>query len=947
MFLAPRKMRTAARPSNFRPNLETLEEIVCPTALSMAAQDDAFSVSHGKAIQAMNLCANDVTPATEASTVEIVSYPTKGYLYSDPFSGKWTYWAPYSEAGLATFEYRLVNGSEVSNVATVTIQIENSAPMISPTNFSVLHGRSTAIDLNGMVSDVDGDWTSITILQQPSHGSLWFDSWSGKYQYSSYSDFVGTDSFVFQASDGIVSTIPATVLVSVTDQAPTTSPPPLLHVLHGHSAQIDLSSLISDADGDSSSIQIVQQPEHGWLWFDSWTGTYQYSANWNHAGTDVFAFKANDGALDSAVATVTIQVENQAPVALAPSISVVHGRAVDVNLASFARDPDGDYLTVAIARQPEHGWLYFNSWSGTYQYSANFGYSGADSFAFVVCDGVSQSEVVQVPIIVTNIVPEVATPEQRTVLHGRSIPIDLRPYASDGDSDWLSIQLVTQPQHGWVWFDSWTGSYQYSADSNYVGEDGFAFKANDGASDSNIAVVPILVANSAPVASIPAAPSVRHGGSVELNLQDYATDADADWCSITITQQPAHGRIWFNAWSGRYVYSANYGYAGADSFAFAASDGASQSDNAIVNIAVTNNAPVALPPASMDLLHGGSIIVDLRSYVSDSDGDWPQIVITQQPSHGWIYFDTWSGIYRYYAEASFVGTDSFSFAASDGIASSEPVSVALNVTNNAPVVGSDRSYVLGKGQPISGIDFLAGASDADQDWLSADIVDQPDHGTLGYDWMSNTYTYYPEYGFTGLDKITYRIWDGAQYSDVATATLSVVAPSVTLTVETLSASLLRISGRVAGYHAANAFVELHGVANLSATADEDGFFTAETSNFALGELAAYAWTADGIQSDTASVAVAAPTPQFSAFTATNNGDNAWTIHGHVNDVLGQLLPVTFSGISSVAAKQAHLDVLGNFTLDVELADNEGGLLYASICDRWGRTGEASLEVQVG
>jgi hypothetical protein len=742
MFLAPRKMRTAARSSNFRPNLELLEDLVCPTALTLVAQNDAFSVSHGKAIQSLDLRGNDAIPATDAASVEIVSYPTMGYLSTDPFTGNWTYWAPYSEVGVASFEYRLVAGAAQSNVATVTIDIGNAAPSVSSKNLGVVHGRSVAVDLNALVSDAEGDGTSISILQQPSHGSLWFDSWSGKYQYAASSDFVGNDSFVFQASDGIAATSPATIAISVTNQAPTASSPTPLGVLHGQSVRIDLNSLVSDADGDFAAVQIVQQPEHGWLWFDSWKGTYQYYANGNYAGSDAFVFKANDGAQDSDVATVVIEVGNQAPVAWAPSISVVHGRTVDVKLGSYASDPDGDYLTIAIARQPDHGWLWFNSWTGTYQYSADFGYSGSDSFAFRVSDGVYQSAAIDVPIRITNAEPHVATPEPLDVLHGRSVSIDLRAYASDEDGDWLNLQLVTQPQHGWIWFDSWTGSYQYSADSTYVGQDSFAFKANDGESDSDIAVVPIVVTNSAPVISIPSASSVRHGGSTELDLQPYVTDADGDWCSITITQQPAHGWIWFNAWSGRYVYSADYGYEGADTFAFVAGDGASHGNTAVVNIDVTNVAPVAHTPTSMDVLHGGTVSVDLRSYVSDADGDWVDVVITQQPSHGWLYFDSWSGCYRYYADSSFVGSDSFTFAASDGIASSGSVSVILNVTNHAPAIGSDRSYVVGKGQMVSRIDLLAGASDVDHDWLSADIVEQPEHGTLGYDWITNSYAYY-------------------------------------------------------------------------------------------------------------------------------------------------------------------------------------------------------------
>jgi len=75
----------------------------------------------------------------------------------------------------------------------------------------------------------------------------------------------------------------------------------------------------SDPDGNSLTFSIVTSPGHGTL-----TGTppvVTYTPNLNFVGSDAFTFKANDGALDSAEATVSIVVQ-AGPVSLVVTGSV-------------------------------------------------------------------------------------------------------------------------------------------------------------------------------------------------------------------------------------------------------------------------------------------------------------------------------------------------------------------------------------------------------------------------------------------------------------------------------------------------------------------------------------------------------------------------------------------------------------------------------------------------
>ena len=72
----------------------------------------------------------------------------------------------------------------------------------------------------------------------------------------------------------------------------------------------------SDVEGDELGFSLVGDVGHGALSFGT-DGSYSYTPDLNFNGSDSFSFKANDGELDSNVATVSLTINpvNDAPVA--------------------------------------------------------------------------------------------------------------------------------------------------------------------------------------------------------------------------------------------------------------------------------------------------------------------------------------------------------------------------------------------------------------------------------------------------------------------------------------------------------------------------------------------------------------------------------------------------------------------------------------------------------
>jgi len=104
----------------------------------------------------------------------------------------------------------------------------------------------------------------------------------------------------------------------------------------------------TDADGDPLSAVLVGLPANGTLDLNA-DGSFTYTPNLNFNGSDSFIYKANDGTVDSNLATVTITVNpvNDAPIAV-PGGPYVVEEGGQLNLdGAGSYDPDGDPLSFA------------------------------------------------------------------------------------------------------------------------------------------------------------------------------------------------------------------------------------------------------------------------------------------------------------------------------------------------------------------------------------------------------------------------------------------------------------------------------------------------------------------------------------------------------------------------------------------------------------------------
>ena len=166
--------------------------------------------------------------------------------------------------------------------------------------------------------------------------------------------------------------------------------------------------------------------------------------------------------------------------------------AIVIDLLANASDIDSTTLTPAIIDGPANGTLTANV-DGTFTYTPNADWFGADSFTYRVRDEDLDSNLATVSINVTpvNDAP-VAVDDAITTLEDTPLTFDARANDYDIEGDQLTAWLMAAPQHGQVLLNA-DGSFTYTPVANYNGADSFTYRVKDDELESNVATVDITV----------------------------------------------------------------------------------------------------------------------------------------------------------------------------------------------------------------------------------------------------------------------------------------------------------------------------------------------------------------------------------------------------------------------------------------------------------------------
>ena len=242
---------------------------------------------------------------------------------------------------------------------------------------------------------------------------------------------------------------------------------------------------------------------------------------------------------------------------------------------------------------------------------------------------------------------------------------------------------------------------------------------------------------------------------------------------------------------GHFSFTPTTNFAGTTSFTYTISDGVGGRSTATATINVVNSAPVA--GNDHYTVHAGRTLdisaPGLLANDRDADGDALSVAVVNVSGLRGTLTPYADGHFSFTPTAGFVGTTSFSYTLSDGFGGNSTATVAIDVTNRAPVASDDRYAVeTGKTLEIAAPGLLANDHDGDGDALSVSQLNVTGlKGTIT-PYTDGHFRFVPTAGFTGTTSFSYKVSDGLGGSDSATVKIDVIAPTAGLPPELPSGS---------------------------------------------------------------------------------------------------------------------------------------------------------------
>jgi len=685
-----------------------------------------------------------------------------------------------SFTGNDSFIYSISDGRGGTDSATVNVTVVNESPVANNDSATVNSGETATLAVLANDSDPDGDNLSISGFSSRSATGAIISQSGNQLVYSRDANFSGNDSFSYSISDGRGGTDSATVNITVLNRAPV-AVNDATTVNAGTTATIAVLANDSDPDGDNLSISgLASQSAAGGT--ISLNGTQlQYSPPASFSGNDSFSYSISDGKGGTDSATVNVTVINQSPIAVNDATTVNAGETATVAVLANDSDPDGDNLSISgFSSQSANGGTI--SQAGTQlQYSPPASFSGNDSFSYSISDGNGGADVATVNVTVLNRSP-VANNDAAIANLGETVNISVLTNDSDPDGDNLSLSGFASRSAIGGTISQGGSQLQYTPPAGFRGNDSFNYSISDGKGGTDVATVTINVLNRGPVANndvvtLPPAST----GTIDVLAND--TDPDGDALQITTVNSPSNGTVVIS--NNQAVYSPAAGFIGNDSFSYAIVDGNGGLDSATVNVTVGGNQPPVAINDAVSTIAGGTTTI--AALLNDSDPD-PNtnlsITGVSIPTNGGTVFRSDNGtptnpiddrIVYISPNATFTGTDSFTYSITDqqGGFDSATVSVTVN-GNQAPTANNDAFTVAVAS--TSTLDVLENDSDPNVgDTLR--IIGAANNSSLGsVTFTSDRVIYTPNAGlntnFFGSDSFTYTIADVVGMTATATGVVT-------------------------------------------------------------------------------------------------------------------------------------------------------------------------------
>ena len=722
------------------------------------AKDDSYTVSQDSQNNELRIINNDsygTDGANADDKLALIGTYTDNGGKIDLIAETYVLYTPRTGFfGTDSFTYTITDATGDASVATVTITVtQDFAPTAVDDVVTVLE-NSGLTTINVLANDDFGgnNAHAVTPLTLPSAttaegGTVVVNA--GQVDYTPAADFSGLDSFTYTIKDTDGDTATGTVLITVTvddsfiPQTPPVAQPDVASVYQNSAGNI-IYVLVNDDFGSDGAIDEGLTLPNGTLLGDSdklgtvsidtnsTPGTSDdvilYTPKSGFVGEDSFKYMITDANGDTSITIVTVTVtELSVPTAVADAVIVVQDSGVtSINvLANDGYGSDGvatsDALTLPSATSTQGGTVVVNA--GQVDYTPASGFTGQDTFTYVIKDLDGDTSTATVTVTVTSIssasVPtaqdDAVSFTQNSTDNIISILLDNGSGADDFGADNAN---ATHPI-------SLSGSYtdlggkidlvgttvKYSPRTDFVGVDVFSYTITDSNGDSSTAEVTVTVTEiTTPTAVDDVASTTEDSGAISIDVlanDSYGFDgaASSDALTLPSVTSTQGGTVVVNA--GEVDYTPSSGFFGTDTFDYTIKDDTGDTSTATVTVTVTEAVVVNdMPTAQDDVVVVLVNTTDNDINILDDNGNGVDVYGTDgaNATHPISLFGAYTdkgakidlvgNIVKYTPAPSFVGVDKFSYMITDGNGDSSTAEVTVNVNVSRPSDVTDNDNVI-------------------------------------------------------------------------------------------------------------------------------------------------------------------------------------------------------------------------------------------------------------
>jgi Big-like domain-containing protein/cadherin-like protein/type IX secretion system substrate protein/centrosomal CEP192-like protein/peptidase C39-like protein len=714
-----------------------------------------------------NVLENDLDPDVypEALTVQLITNVTFGVL-DLMADGSFNYVPPENWNGFEEFIYRAYDGMSFSPSMFVILDVipVNDSPvmLMQPDDVYLLEDfEPYTLNLEVYYEDIEEDELFFYLEYNAEEINI-IEQSSGIFEIVSIADRYGESEIWIEVTDGDYWLLAyLTVYVEPVNDTPTINLPGNFTFAENQMLNVDFEDYVNDVDGDDLNL-IVTGEDHIDAVIDGLLVTFTAEAGWS--GSELLSFTIDDSqsrltASDEVEIIVSSVNDAPVPVTGGPYEGVIYvGDTGEVVL-----DGSGSYDLDGIIVE----WLW--SWENTTVsgevVSGDF-YQGTTEITLKVTDNEGAFQEDYTTVFMSNYDNEVPVAVEDTYYLLEDGEIFENVMDNDYDIDELPLPLLAElmegVSHGVLEFQE-NGDFHYIPDPDYDEWDSFSYRVFDGADYSAPVNAELFMSsvNDPPTIELPESFSFAEDGILEVDFSQYIDDDEFPQVNLVWS---VSSNIFITNNEFLITFSAQENWTGSENIIFTVDDmegRATASDTVEVIVTPQNDAPVPVAggPYEGVIYVGdtGEVVLD-GSGSYDLDGEivewvwsWENTTVSGEIVSG----DFYQGI----TEITLQVIDN------EGAFQEDYTTVFMsNYDNEVPVAVEDSYYLLEDGEVSENV--MVNDYDVDELPLPllAELMEGVSHGVLEFQ-ENGDFHYIPEPDWDEWDSFSYRIFDGADYSE--------------------------------------------------------------------------------------------------------------------------------------------------------------------------------------